>query len=84
MVLHSTVFPFDKKLTSEEDFKISSNKSVKVQMMEKTGVDSIFKYGETNSLQILEMPYKGDKISMLILLPINDDIKSLEKSLSVV
>jgi len=74
---------FDKKLTTEQNFKVNTNTNVKVQMMQRTDKDSVFKYGETENLQMLEMPYTGNKISMLVLLPKDNDILSLEKSLSV-
>lgn len=42
-----------------------------------------FKYGETGELQLLEMPYKGDDLSMLILLPRKaDGLPALEKKLT--
>ncbi len=76
------VIPFDKKLTKEEDFKIAPNKSVKVQMMRLPRVQN-FPYAETNTLQILEMPYKGNNISMLVLLPKDSSLAELEKTLTV-
>ncbi|CEG12416.1 Uncharacterized serpin-like protein MA_3388 (modular protein) [groundwater metagenome] len=70
---------FDKHLTYEEYFHITPTKSVKIQMMYMKPDKDIFNYIETDKLQILELPYKGDKISMLILLPKEnytlDDIK---------
>ncbi|MDD4902405.1 MAG: serpin family protein [Patescibacteria group bacterium] len=73
---------FDKKLTSDEDFRVSSANSVKVKMMQLTGEEANFNFAETADLQILEMPYDGDKLSMMILLPKNDDLSGLESSLS--
>lgn len=69
---------FNKKDTKEEDFKMSKNNIIKVPMMRRTDDEAKFNYTENNTLQILEMPYSGRELSMLILLPKNDDLKTLE------
>jgi serpin B len=46
------------------------------------GSESRFNYTETGDMQMLELPYQGKKISMIILLPKSDDTSSLERSLS--
>jgi serpin B len=74
---------FDAKNTKKDDFKVSPGETVKVDMMEQTGKDAKFNYAETENLQALEMPYKGNELSMLVLLPKEDSIKPLEESLSV-
>lgn len=71
---------FDEKLTKEDDFKISEQETVKVPMM---NIEQNFNYASTNDLQILQMSYKGDDLSMLVLLPKDNDLPSLEKKLSV-
>ena len=71
---------FDEKLTQDEDFKISEQYIVKVPMM---NVHEYFNYGSSDDLQILQMPYLGDNLSMLVLLPKNNDLQSLEEKLSV-
>ena len=74
---------FDKNDTRNENFRVSSDKTVKVPMMRIIDKDAKFNYAETKNLQILEMPYEGEDLSMLVLLPKNDDITSLEESLTV-
>jgi serpin B len=73
---------FDKKETKEEDFRTSPGNTVKVQMMSLTGEEAEFNYTETERLQILELPYEGEELSMLILLPKGDDLNALEESLN--
>lgn len=73
---------FDKKDTKEEDFKISENDIVKTPMMRFTDNDAIFNYGENDDLQILEMPYSGDDLSALFILPKNNDLSKLESKIS--
>ena len=71
---------FDENLTREDDFKISGQEIVKVPMM---NVEQNFEYSSTNDLQILKMFYKGEDLAMLVLLPKDNDLGSLEGKLSV-
>ncbi len=73
---------FDKELTRNEDFKVSSKETMKTPMMRRTGEDAEFNYAEMKDVQIIEMSYEGDKLSMLVLLPKNNDLTALESSLS--
>jgi serine protease inhibitor len=70
---------FDKSLTREEDFKITPTNVVKTPMMYMEPERAEFNYADLGDLQILELPYKGDKISMLVLLPTGnlDTIESI-------
>ncbi|MEX0863180.1 serpin family protein [Nitrosopumilus sp.] len=71
---------FNPDRTSEESFWTGDGKSVNVQMM-KIPVD-MFNYAETDTVQILEMPYLGHDISMIVILPKDKDgLDSLEMSL---
>ncbi len=60
---------FDKKDTKQKDFTLESGKKVQIPTMQLRDDELKFNYCESDGIQILEMPYKGDKISMLVLLP---------------
>lgn len=72
---------FDEKRTKEAPFHLLSGESIQVPMMnhkEKYG------YAEHEDFQILELPYVGDELSMLVLLPKKvDGLKELEEELTV-
>jgi serpin B len=71
---------FDPDLTEKSNFFISSDNSIETQMMKHTGM---FKYADIESLQILEMPYAGNELSMIVALPkATYGIDQLEKELS--
>jgi len=74
---------FNKDDTKSKDFKITLDNIIKVPLMRRTDDKAIFNYIEDSKLQILEMPYSGEDLSMLVLLPKNNDLKALENSLSV-
>ncbi len=72
---------FDKADTSDQDFMITPTDVVQTPMMHMKPEKAQFNYADNDELQILELPYKGDKISMLILLP-KDSLDSLEQNLT--
>jgi len=74
---------FDKSKTTDQDFRISSDETVRVPMMQRTDDEAVFNYTEIDDIQVLEMPYEGDDLSMLILLPKDDDMDFLEESLTL-
>lgn len=63
------LYQFDKKRTSVTDFKVSEEETVKIPMM---SIQKEFMYAETEDLQIISIPYKGEDLSMVILLPKNN------------
>ncbi|MBI3051684.1 serpin family protein [Candidatus Woesearchaeota archaeon] len=71
---------FDKSLTMEEDFR-APGKTVKAQMMRRTGRGAGYNYAEVDGIQILEMPYSGDELSMIVVLPEQGKLAEAERSL---
>jgi serpin B len=74
------MLPFKKDATRDADFTVSAEQKVKVPLMtEKEHLP----YMEDESLQAVELPYKGSGLTMLLLLPKKiDGLTELEKSLS--
>ena len=71
---------FEENATRDKPFKLLDGSKVDVPTMHQT---ERFGYGETQDVKWLEMPYKGHKTSMVILLPKNDSgLAALEKSLT--
>lgn len=74
--------PFDKKTTAPAPFLLSAEEDDKIEvplMFQK----SKFKYAQTDELHLLEMPYQGDDLAMLLLLPKKvDGLAALEGKLS--
>ncbi len=77
------LWQFEKSATREADFRVSPELTVKAQMMAITGEKARFNYAETDELQILELPYSGNELSMLLLLPKADTLDALEGSFTL-
>ena len=73
---------FDPKDTEEADFHVAADKVVKVQMMHQKAKFGIAKVQELNGAMALRMPYKGDQLDMIFILPNEKDtLESMEKKL---
>ena len=75
---------FDPDETTEEEFRISSDEAVQVPMMHRPDDDAIYGYVEPETLQVLRMPYAhadGTELSMLVLLPREDNLTAVEEAL---
>ncbi len=65
--------------TRESEFHIDATNSVNADFM---NVESAFNYTHSDGAQMLQMPYKGDRLSMLVILPVDPDMRQFEESLS--
>jgi serine protease inhibitor/ankyrin repeat protein len=73
-------YPFDPRETKDAPFYVTPKKPVQIPMMRQT---ERVRYAEVKSLHILELPYRGEDLSMLVLLPREiDGLEQLEDSLS--
>ena len=71
---------FQEEDTEESDFWTSNTDSVRADLMIQEGR---FDYMQSDGVKVLKMPYEGDRLSMLVVLPEDrDGIDSLEESLS--
>jgi serine protease inhibitor len=71
---------FDPSLTRNESFQVDDQTNVTVPMMNQTETLS---YMENDQLQMAELPYVGNKLSMVILLPQSTDgLGALEENLT--
>ncbi len=77
---------FDANETTEEEFRVGPNENVQVRMMQRTDEDAVYGYAQTDTFQALEMPYAhgdGTELSMLVLLPKEDNLTAAEEALDV-
>ncbi|MGD9244787.1 MAG: serpin family protein [Desulfobacterales bacterium] len=72
---------FDNEETLKMLFKVSLDKTVKTPMMHQEGQ---FGYWTDKDLQVLEIPYIGKQLSMIVFLPIKvDGLSQLEKKVNI-
>jgi serpin B len=70
---------FDEAATIQQPFYVTPDEEISVPMM--SMMNTRLPYTETADAQILELPYSGDSLAMLIMLPRTHDIKTLESML---
>lgn len=58
--------PFKEDNTVDAPFKLSADRQVGARMMNQT---EMFGYHETDAFQAVQLPYKGSRLSMLVVLP---------------
>ena len=73
--------PFTEKYTTGEYFTLSDGSRTPVKLMSQT---ARFSYAEYDDFQVLELPYKGEALSMVLFLPRSHDMLSrFEESLTL-
>jgi len=74
---------FDKENTTDRPFTVSSGETIDVPTMNLIDTENVFNYTETDEFQMLELPYSGDELSMIILLPKeNNDLSTIINSIT--
>jgi serpin B len=72
--------PFEVKQTRDAQFTVSAGKKVTVPMMNQM---TEFRYTRVEGLQVLELPYEGKDLAMVVLLPERtSSLEALEKELT--
>ncbi|MDD4859511.1 MAG: serpin family protein [Dehalococcoidales bacterium] len=72
-------YPFKEAATTDDTFNLLNSSTVTVPLMKQS---ASFKYVETASYQAVELPYDGQELSMVILLPKAGQFDTFEKSLT--
>lgn len=71
---------FDKKSTSDASFHLSRSQTATVPTMTQRHV---YPFGHFGDVRVLELPYRGNQLSMVVVLPDSvDGLAALEKNLS--
>ena len=77
------IHQFDPERTKDRQFWLTEEESVMVPTMDLPRTYLNY-FREIDGMQVLELPYKGDGVSMLVLLPERiDGLNELEKSLTI-
>ena len=72
--------PFTARWTKEEDFTGSDGVKSKAALMHRVGR---YRYAEIDGVQVLELPYRGGHLAMVVYLPASHDgVGALEKKLT--
>lgn len=72
--------PFNEEFTSKDDFFLPDSTVRKIDFMNQT---AYLKYNENEMFQIVELPYAGKNISMIVILPKTQaDIEHVEKMMT--
>jgi serpin B len=73
---------FNEKQTKDDTFYLFSGRTIQTPLM---AHEQEFAYGDKEFLQVLELPYVGESLSMIVLLPKEKDgLPQLEKQLTAV
>jgi serpin B len=74
---------FDEANTTDREFNLKDGQIVQVPTMSIVESDNYFNYTETDDLKILELPYEGDDLSMIIILPHEKEISEIASSMTL-
>ena len=68
--------PFEKSLTQNRPFTLSSGRTIRVPSMQRTGG---MRYSRDSGYQMVRLPYNGDHVVMYVILPDSGDHGNIER-----
>ena len=71
--------PFDESLTHPADFHLLDGSTVQVDMMQNPAAE--VRYARLSNLQAIEIPYDGDEVAMVVVLPDEGQFQAVESQL---
>ncbi|MCK5024607.1 MAG: serpin family protein [Thermoplasmata archaeon] len=74
-------YQFDVNATENRSFQTSGQENIMVETMNMNDAEISLNYSENGDVQMLQLPYMEEELSMYIMLPKDDDIASLESKL---
>ena len=74
-------YQFDSNATENSTFSLSNGNTIQTEMMHLHDEEITFNYSSNGDVQMLQLPYKDNELSMYILLPYGNDITTLESEL---
>ena len=72
------MYPFDEKNTVDGDFNLLNGDTVTIPTMNQS---ELFNYMKGENYQVVELPYDGNELSMLLIMPDEGSFYSFEQSL---
>ena len=73
-------YKFARRWTADEPFHLASGESVPIPMMRHDGL-RMLRYAYVAGCQAVELPYKGKRVSMILLLPDEGQLDAFERAL---
>jgi serpin B len=74
---------FSRDITREEDFITGTGETIVVPMMRRIDEGARFSFMETDEVLVLQMPFKGERLLMTVILPKEHHMADLEKSITL-
>lgn len=74
---------FDREITRDGQFTTESGETVIVPMMRRIDEGARFEYMKTDEVEMLQMPFKGERLLMTVILPKEHEMAALESSLTM-
>lgn len=75
-------YQFDPDDTLDKDFYVTNEENVTIPMMKLDDDEMKFNYTETDDFQMIELPYDGNNVSMILILPKENNISTVEQQIT--
>ncbi len=75
------LYMFNKELTANRDFTLLDNSTVSAEMMSMDTDTLNLYFAQTDDYKVLELPYTGDRLSMVVFLAAKGTFEAFEQSL---